>query len=215
MKGLQRINSIQMIDLFVELWEEMQNVQLTENPDVISWTVPNDKCYSASSAYSASYLDRIKKSRLRVVWDVRGEGKIKFFFWLLVQNRLWTADRLEARGWPHEEKCVLCDQESETTNHLILDCSFAKEIWQGLNLTHPVVAAIANRSTTIPGWWRKIARFRKSKTKRDQTSLALITIWHLWKERSRRIFENCSCPPSGLLVQIRESMANLAMALRE
>jgi hypothetical protein len=77
-----------------------------------------------------------------------------------------------------------------------------------------VVASIANRSTTIPGW-RKIARFRKSKTKSDQTSLALITTWHMWKEQSRGIFENCSCPPSGLLVQIRESMANLAMALRE
>jgi hypothetical protein len=96
---------------------------------------------------------------------------------------------LDARGWPHEDKCVLCDQETETANHLMLGCPFAKEVWQGLNLTHPAVAAIDNRSTTISGWWRKIARFRKNKTKRDQTSLALITAWHLRKERSRRIFD--------------------------
>jgi hypothetical protein len=24
----------------------------------------------------------------------------------MVHNRLWTADRLEARGWPHQDRCV-------------------------------------------------------------------------------------------------------------
>jgi hypothetical protein len=33
MKGLPRINSLQMIDQFVDLWEEIQTVHLTKNPD--------------------------------------------------------------------------------------------------------------------------------------------------------------------------------------
>jgi hypothetical protein len=73
----------------------------------------------------------------------------------MIQNRLWTADRLEERGWPHEDTCSFCDQEIETANPLFIGC-FAKELWAGFASTHPTAAQAASRSTAINGWWRKI-----------------------------------------------------------
>jgi len=57
------------------------------------------------------------------------ENKCKVFVWILIHGKLLTADNLVKRGWPHEEKCVLCNGPLETGLHLCLCCSFAKAIW--------------------------------------------------------------------------------------
>jgi hypothetical protein len=80
-----------------------------------------------------------------------------------------------------------------------------------LTQSHGIVANIAHRPTTLSGWWKKIARFRKSKTKKELTTLAVYVLWHLWKERNR-IFENKICTPEGLLVQIKADVANVGLA---
>jgi hypothetical protein len=215
MKGLQRINSPSLIDQFVKLWSSLQLVQLSDTADTITWRQSNDNTYSAASAYEACFLGRVQKPLIAAAWDVRTEGKIKFFLWLLIQNRLWTADRLQARGWPHQDKCCLCDQLPENVDHLFLECSYSKEVWHGLSFTYSDAADIATRSNTVSGWWKKIVRLKKSKAKRDQVSAAVYGVWNLWKERNRRIFENISDTPENLLYQIRDGLANLKAAYRE
>jgi hypothetical protein len=51
----------------------------------------------------------------------------------------------------------------------MLTCPYAKRMWQMLTQSHRIVANIAHRSTTLSGWWKKIARFRKSKTKKKNS----------------------------------------------
>jgi hypothetical protein len=38
----------------------------------------------------------------------------KFFIWLALKGRIWTADRLAKRGLQHPDACPLCDQAQET-----------------------------------------------------------------------------------------------------
>jgi hypothetical protein len=40
-------------------------------------------------------------------------------------------------------------------------------------------------------------------------------MWHLWKERNRRIFENKSFNAINPAVQIREGLQSLKLAFRE
>jgi hypothetical protein len=84
MKGLQRISSPEQIDHFAELWHLITTVRLTEHEDVISWTKSSDHCYSAASAYNASFLHLTLKPMLAAIWDTRVEGKVRFFLWLLL-----------------------------------------------------------------------------------------------------------------------------------
>ncbi|WVZ97936.1 hypothetical protein U9M48_043435 [Paspalum notatum var. saurae] len=53
----------------------------------------------------------------------------KFFIWLAIKNRYWTADRLAKRGLPHPSVCPLCDQEEETIQHLLVSYVFSREVW--------------------------------------------------------------------------------------
>jgi hypothetical protein len=68
---------------------------------------------------------------------------------LLLQNRKWTAERLRARGLPHDALCCLCDQEFETTKHLALQCPFAKEVWMQFQATNHDAVQIAATSSNV------------------------------------------------------------------
>ena len=83
-------------------------------------------------------------------------SKCKIFIWLAIQNRCWTADRLQKRGLPHPAHCPLCDQEDETVQHLLTSCVFARQFWfyilQLLGLTNLVPS---RRSISLADWWKK------------------------------------------------------------
>jgi hypothetical protein len=196
----------------VDVWQE--NKVLLKTLQIVAPSSPGhrDNCYSVATAYEACFRDRSPRPLLAAAWEVKIEGKINFFLWLLIQNRLWTADRLEKRGWPHQDNCSLCDQTIESADHLFLACPFAKEVWHGISNTHAAVASIASRSTTIMGWWKKVSRFRKSKNHKYHCSTAVYAIWHIWKERNKRTFESKSSKPEDLVFQIREGLTALKAA---
>ena len=63
------------------------------------------------------------------IWKSWAPPRAKFFAWLAFRKRLWTADRRRRHGLEACGPCWLCDQEEETVDHLLVNCSFAKVIW--------------------------------------------------------------------------------------
>jgi hypothetical protein len=60
----------------------------------------------------------------------RASSRCKFFVvWLLLQNRIWTADRLMSREWPKQYFYPLCYRNLETTDHLFIECPWSRRIW--------------------------------------------------------------------------------------
>ena len=105
MLGLQRMTTEGQLNQFVRLWEELQSIQLTDSKDKILWNLIANRKYSAVSAYDTHFVARINKPGLAQVWRGKMKGKVKFYLWLLLQNRNWTAE------------------------HITLACCFAKEVW--------------------------------------------------------------------------------------
>jgi hypothetical protein len=56
-----------------------------------------------------------------VIWKVWALPKCKFFSCLAIQNRIWIADRLAKRDWPHNAACALCGQTLESGLHLLVE----------------------------------------------------------------------------------------------
>jgi hypothetical protein len=67
------------------------------------------------------------------VWKNWAPQRVKFFTWLALRQRLWSAET-RRRHWTRRPwYLLLCDQESETVDHLLVNCSFANlslsQIW--------------------------------------------------------------------------------------
>ncbi|KAK1691967.1 hypothetical protein QYE76_008664 [Lolium multiflorum] len=212
MRGLRRINSEEQMDQFVQLWSHIQSITLSHVRDKISWNLTADGSYSASSAYAIQFCARVPMPELNKVWSIRVQGKVKFFFWLLLQNRVWTADRLCARGWPHDDNCSLCDQEMESAYHLAFRCPFAREVWLQFHGDFPDMVQRAFDATDVCSWW-DISRQCGTKDQRmRELPLAIYVIWHIWKERGRRIFQNKVATVPGVAALVRADMDLLSLA---
>jgi hypothetical protein len=138
--------------------ERVDEVQLSGKQDSIVWKPCTDRIYSAVSAYEFQFHGRLLPPHLEKVWQAMVEGKVKFFLWLMLRNRNWTADRMLRRGLPCNAICSLCDQEPETTAHWVIGCSYSKEVWAALSSasTNAPLASFCSQASSIRSWWSKI-----------------------------------------------------------
>lgn len=174
---------------------------LSNNPDMIEWK-PNKKGkYSTNSAYNFHFSAHLERT-----WSIQAEGKIKFFLWLLIQNKLWMADRLRALDWPHNDKCLFCDQTIESARHLFLKCPYEKEVWFVFSQENER-ATQAAEAATVKKWWLKLTRgSRNNEYIKREVTVATYIIWNIWVERNRRTFEGKKRTPSELKGQIKEGV---------
>jgi hypothetical protein len=107
-RGLQRISTTEEIDEFIRLWHLVTPAQLTELPDTISWCLTASGAYSSSSAYHIQFTGTHTEHDWTRLWQTKIENKCKFFSWLLLQNKVWTVDRIIKPGGQANSICQLC-----------------------------------------------------------------------------------------------------------
>jgi hypothetical protein len=114
------------------------------------------------------------------------------FSWLVLHDKILTADRLATRGWPHDPICQLCLRAPETACHLCKDCPFTAAVW---NLVHAwsldtcPQALTPGLHATLNDWWEAMLVGVDKRVKRSRSGRLLYVIWNVWKERNRRIFQ--------------------------
>ena len=142
---------------------------------------------------------------LYTVLQLTASPKCKFFAWLIIQNCVWTNDRLERRGWPNDKLCPLCRCVDEMACHLLLHCRFSIRIWNlikvwlGLvDFDPPSWTAINN----VEAWWELIL-LRHPSRRKAMASLLMLTSWELWNERNARTFTKTSTLPATLFSRIK------------
>jgi hypothetical protein len=116
------------------------------------------------------------------------------FSWKLFHDRIPTEVNLSYRHvLPPKASlnCVLCEGNIESTNHLFLQCEFARGVWDGLfswlgfNFLSPPNLFIH---------WE--CRNGNSTNKRIRNGFRLIwhaAVWCIWRARNDRIFKNIIC----------------------
>ena len=91
--------TIQLILEYYELWVGLREVFLDEGvDDEIVWKLSPSGEYTTSSAYKAQLDDSTASKMKSAVWNNWAPPKHKFFAWLIIQDRVWTTDRLQRRG---------------------------------------------------------------------------------------------------------------------
>ncbi len=207
--------TINLLDQLVRLWEAVRNVHLdSEEPDQIVWKFTSSGHYTASSAYHAQCLGAPNTNFNSLIWKVWAPGKCKFHAWLIIQNRVWTSDRLATRGWRNNGHCPLCRCDTETALHLVAMCRYTKRIWRlvatwaGYQQLEP---AQWEEARSVHQWWESLAN-TPGIPKKGLRSLILLVVWEIWKERNRRIFDHKEMATGVLLAKIKEEASLWALA---
>lgn len=63
------------------------------------------------------------------IWHLKIPSKIRIFSWRACMNGLPTGLNLSRRGVNISPMCPICDQERETTTHVLIQCEIAKQVW--------------------------------------------------------------------------------------
>uniref|UniRef100_A0A453T4B1 Uncharacterized protein n=1 Tax=Aegilops tauschii subsp. strangulata TaxID=200361 RepID=A0A453T4B1_AEGTS len=67
---------------YVELWRLLQTIQLSNEPDKLSWKWTADGSYSARSAYHALFIGATTAPFWRPIWKTWAPSNAKIFLWL-------------------------------------------------------------------------------------------------------------------------------------
>ncbi|KAJ6815392.1 uncharacterized protein M6B38_134385 [Iris pallida] len=135
------------------------------------------------------------------IWCKGLTRKMQLCVYKLLLGRLLTKDRPSSFGVPvPDPKCVLCCLEPESIKHIFFECAMAWQIWSEQGRVLGVCASekgIGDIITVI-----RDSRGRGQDWFRTARVRLAASVWHVWRERNRRIFEGLVTPPVGILHNI-------------
>lgn len=125
--------TVQVLCQFLKVWELTREVVLDPlQSDRFVWKWSADGRYSASSTYRAFFLGSTSLLGARELWRTRAPPRVKFFGWLALHRRLWTAERRMRHGLQVASQanndCSLCGQAAETVEHMLLGCVLVRQL---------------------------------------------------------------------------------------
>jgi hypothetical protein len=97
----------------------MAEVTLSDQRDRTVWRCSPDGRYSAKSAYKMLHTGSIPFQGHSLIWKTWAPLMVKIFLWLAFKRRHWTNDRRTRHGLEAREECYLCDQATETIDHIL------------------------------------------------------------------------------------------------
>jgi hypothetical protein len=207
------IPSVPAIAEFVELWDRLREVQLTEGTaDEVQWRLTASGKYSARSAYQLFFMGREEVPAMRELWTSGAPLKHKLHMWLALKDRLWTADRLQERGLRHPAQCSLCCQEPETIEHLTVQCSFSRQVWFQLLAPYNLQHLAPSANSTVAFWWQTLAAAVPKSGRKELNTFVVLVARSLWLERNARVFDRAAVMPAELCRRIKEEFKLWATA---
>jgi hypothetical protein len=182
--------------------------------DDISWTAGGAE-YSARAAYTLQFSSQPRTEFRNLIWKTWATGQVKFFCWLLHQNRLWCNDRLQRRGWENAYFCQLCNRNLETSVHLFWECRVAREVWQRA-ATWSGCAALNPTGWPMPSSTTEVVAMIANKTepgnRRGILSLTALISWRIWLERNCCTFKGKQPSVRDIIGATRSDMEQWRLA---
>ena len=214
MRGLRHMRTPEQMREYIALWTRLQAVELSQEEDSIVWKLTSDGNYTARSAYLFQFMGSLKEMNWTTIWKAKTENKCKFHTWLMVQSKIFTADKLIKRGMTVNKTCGLCNIHDETCAHMTLKCSFSKLVWEKMEQWSglPLLKPNEHRNGRLKKWWKRVTARIPGEDSSRKTTTAVYTTWNIWKERNRRGFDNKASTVQQVCDRIKEDLELLQQA---
>ncbi|KAG8051905.1 hypothetical protein GUJ93_ZPchr0001g32677 [Zizania palustris] len=110
---------------------------LTDMPDSRHY-IWGSTLFASHRLYASTFMHMISPPAFQWLWAINCTNRLKFFFWLLLHERLHTADVLIRKHLlpaGSDLHCSLCTmQHLESICHLFFNCAFSKHCWARIEI---------------------------------------------------------------------------------
>jgi hypothetical protein len=195
----------------VRLWALIQSINRdVSEPDKFTWKEARSGVYSARATYRSLCQEEEEFCMAAPIWGSFATLKCKIFAWLAIKYRLWTSDRRVRHGLQEQsDPCFLCLQEEDSVDHILMQCSYARQVWHGglqragLRIEEP------NEHSRLETWWLEVRGRIRVKDRPWFDTLVILTSWTVWKQRNARVFGNTSeeCNTGPLIDRIHDELS--------
>nr|KAJ0211295.1 hypothetical protein LSAT_V11C400159080 [Lactuca sativa] len=129
--------------------------------------------------------------QVKVEWMKEIPIKFLSFIWRASLGRIPAATELAKRGITVESiQCGYCMAMDESPNHILLNCTFAKTVWEWCNMPQIQLNTVGE----------PIEYAAKHDTCRKNMKVIInicySTLWEIWKARNERIFKRLITTPT-------------------
>jgi hypothetical protein len=165
-----------------ELCNLVEDIDLPNAPDSISWHLDSSGKFSTRSLY----LEMCKKPKVpltKYLWNCDIPLKIKIFTWQLTRGRLPSNDQILLRLGPSEGDCSLCG-DIEHVDHIFFQCPLAQFLWSGVREMFGVAWNPRSRVD-----WFAILDSLNPKAKRAVWTFFTTQCWAIWTTRNKFTIE--------------------------
>ncbi|XP_023730170.1 uncharacterized protein LOC111877898 [Lactuca sativa] len=150
------------------------------------------------------YLDAknaILQSGAQINWSKAVPLKIRCFIWRALLDHILVAANLEIRGIKLQSAtCPLCNLEKETGDHLLINCSVAREArgwifnWCGIKVT---------QFNNVIDFVNFAANWGSCPTKRERMNAIVYgLLWFVWMARNNKVFKQTRVTPAKIADEV-------------
>ncbi|XP_026419561.1 uncharacterized protein LOC113315506 [Papaver somniferum] len=124
----------------------------------------------------------------KALWKSQILPRTRLFIWKIFENILPAGHKLARLNHNHDERCKSCNSgASETIEHMLFHCSFAKNVWSNILVVSHSVLQDSDSNISIKNW---ISKWLVTKTLQDKSVNVLTTAWCIWKYSCSKLFDN-------------------------
>jgi hypothetical protein len=174
---------------YLQIRSMIQGTQLhPSRPDKIVWRWTASGLYSSASAYRMLLQVQCCILGAKEAWESMAPGKCRFFAWQVLHMKIWTSERLLRHGLPNSSPCILCNQESEMVNHLLLACVYSREVWFKVLRRCGWQGLPPSMDDCLIEWCLQSRKVIQKSRHRAFGSLFILVCWCLWCQCNERVF---------------------------
>ena len=134
------------------------------------------------------------QSLLKRLWSLNVPLKVQTFMWRACCNVVPTKSNLAWRKVQIDPKCFFYSQQDETTEHILWECPFARNVWA-------LVRGKLQKSSSLAENFFMLARHMIQRLDRKELERWAITLWCLWNSHSRFQFKHVQTHPNEIFKQ--------------
>ncbi|KAJ9558563.1 hypothetical protein OSB04_013177 [Centaurea solstitialis] len=166
---------------------------LCNNVERWHWRLNESGIFSVASLRAAIDSLTLRSAGPVTVWNKFILTKVRIRNWQARIDRLPTKQNLMERGVVLDnDLCILCNEERETGDHILIRCRRAIEVRQAVNLWWNL---LPSQPTSVQSFFEEIRGERRRGWCKIKEVAGQAYIWAVWNGRNGAIFNNKAFGP--------------------